>query len=191
VSAVRNVKLAAGAVLAGATVLACVGALVALNGGGAAKIGGWRPLELAAGYDRAADALIRTGRPADLPRAEALSRRAIALHPYDIGAWLRIAYVDAAAHGALTPAGVAALARSYDLVAYDTDQASWRIAFALEHWGDLPPELQAEVKAETFTLGVGWRHRLRIMEVLRGVTNPAGRMTASLWASQIESVDWR
>ena len=190
-SAVRQIKLIAAIGLVAIALAGALGGLIALNAGGAVRLGEWRALELASGYDRAAAADLAYGGRARLAQVEARSRRATMLNPYDIGAWLRIAYVDAAAHGALTPAGVAALARSYDLVAYDTDQASWRIAFALEHWGELPPELQAEVKAETFTLGVGWRHRLRIMEVLRNVTNPAGRMTASLWASQIESVDWR
>jgi hypothetical protein len=187
----RDIKLAAAAALAAATALASVAALVALNGGGAVKIGAWRPLELAAGYDRAADALVRTARPADLRRAEALSRRAIALHPYDIGAWLRIAYVEAQVHGKLTPAGIAALRRSYDLVAYDPDEASWRIAFALQHWADLPADLKAAVRAEAMSVGSSWRHRARIVEVLKGVTNPAARLTAMLWVSQIERTKWR
>ena len=91
----------------------------------------------------------------------------------------------------MTPAGVAALQRSYDLVAYDPDEASWRIAFALQHWADVPPELKAEVKAEAMAVGTHWRHRARIVEVLKGVTNPAGRLTAALWVSQIERAKWR
>jgi len=191
VTPARKLKLAAASVLAAATVLGSVGALVALNAGGAVQIGSWRPLALAAGYDRAADALLERGRPGDLPRVDTLSRRAIAQHPYDIGAWLRIAYADGLGHRALTPKGIAALRRSYDLVAYDPDEASWRIAFALQHWTELPADLRAEVKAEAMAVGASWRHRARIVEVLRGVTNPAGRVTAALWVSQIERAKWR
>lgn len=175
-------------VLAAATALLAASALAALNGGGAFTLGGVRVMEIAAGYDAAADAILASPRrkAGDLARAATLSRKAIALNPYDSSAWLRLASIDVLEHGRLTEAGVASIRRSYDLVAFDPYVASWRIRFALEHWQDVPADLRAEVRAEAMALGGEWRHRNKMLPMLRDIRNPAARLTANLWAARIE-----
>jgi hypothetical protein len=151
------------------------------------RIGGWRPLEIAAGYDRAADAEMARRDPASLSRAARLSHRAIALNPYDTGAWLRLASIDAQQHGRLTPAGIAAFQRAYDLIAIDPYAATWRLGFAMRHWGELPPESKAAVRLEAMALGDEHDHKYKVLGVLRQVRNPEARLTAALWAARIDA----
>jgi hypothetical protein len=183
----RPLKLALAASLATATLLGSAGVLAALNGGGAVTLGPWRPLQIAAGYDRAADAALGRRDPASLARAAQLSRRAIALNPYDTAAWLRLASVDALQNQRLSPAGVAALKRAYDLVAIDPYVATWRLGFAMQHWGDLPAEVKTAVRTEAFALGGEQDHKSKVLDVLARVRNPQARVTASLWAASIEA----
>lgn len=185
----RLIPILAGGLAATTAVLA-IAALVALNGGGAAMLGDWRALELAAGYDRAAAVAMtspRLGR-SDLARAETLSRRAIELNPYDNAAWLRLASIDTLRHGRLTPAGVWSVRRSYDLVGFDPYVATWRIRFALENWQAIPTDLRPAIRAEAMALGGERAHRDKMLLVLAHVRSPAGRLTASLWASRIQRI---
>jgi hypothetical protein len=184
-----KVKLGLAGALAATTMLASAAVLAALNGGGAARLGPWTALEIAAGYDRAADSAMATMRPEGLEEAQRLSQLAIAQNPYDTSAWLRIASADALIHGRLTKTGVTALSRSYDLVGIDPYVATWRTAFALEHWHELPAEVKADTRSEAMAVGRPWTHRKKMLRALASVRNPKGRMTAALWAARLRASD--
>lgn len=178
-----TVRLTAMGALAAATALASTWALVALNTGGEAP-----PMRIAAGYDRKAEplldgeALLRQTNRAEAAR---LSRAAIAQFPYDTSAWLRLAYVDSLDHGGLTPAGVALLKRSYDLVAVDPEVGLWRIRFALENSQALSPDLRASVRKEASAL---WKNnRGPLHEMAPAIINPAGRLSLALWLQRLDS----
>jgi hypothetical protein len=185
------IKLTAAGALVAATIASAGAVLAALNGGGAVRLGGWTIVELAAGYDRAADAALATMRPEGLERAQRLSRLAIFQNPYDTSAWLRIASADAVRHGRLTAAGVAALSRSYDLIGIDPYVATWRTAFALEHWDQLPPDVKAATRSEAMAVGRAQTHRRKMIQALASVRNPKARVTAALWADRLRSSDAR
>lgn len=188
----QSVKLAILCAVGGVTLVSSLLALASINGGGGVRVGDVHLLPLAAGYDRRARAELS---PAESPppavrRAAAdASRRAIAEFPYDSGAWLRLAYLDRLEHGELTPAGVAALSRSYDLVAVDSDFGVWRIAFALENSQALPRPLRASVKEEAAALWTVWSYRRDIRNLRMQLKNPAGRLSLLLWINQFQVTD--
>lgn len=186
-----RIKLAAAGALVAATIASAAAVIAALNGGGALRLGGWTIVELAAGYDRAADTAMATMRPEGLERAQRLSRLAIFQNPYDTAAWLRIASADAVRHGRLTATGVAALSRSYDLVGIDPYVATWRTAFALEHWDQLPADIKAATRSEAMAVGQTQTHRQKMINALASVRNPAARVTAALWAERVRSTSNR
>jgi hypothetical protein len=130
-----------------------------------------------------------TMRPQGLQAAQRLSRLAIAQNPYDTSAWLRIASADALLNGRLTTTGVTALSRSYDLVGIDPYVATWRTAFALEHWHELPAEVKADARSEAMAVGRPWTHRRQMLRALNSVRNPKGRMTAAIWAARLQASD--
>jgi hypothetical protein len=126
-------------------------------------------------------------RPTNRMEAARLSRAAIAEFPYDTSAWLRLAYVDSLDHGGLSPAGIALLKRSYDLVAIDPEVGLWRIRFALENSQALSPDLRASVRNETSGLWKNWDDRAALHEMARSIINPAGRLSLALWLQGLES----
>jgi len=177
----------AGGLLALATAASGAAALAALNSGGEARVGGVTLLRLAAGYDRAAEASLRRAtEPAMAREAERLSRQALQLNPYDTGAWLRIAFADAASHGDLTSVGVQALRHSYDLAEIDPYVARWRVGFTLDHWQRIPADLREQVRTEAMALGRQWQNREKVRETLKSVRNPAGRLPAAMWLARID-----
>ncbi|RAK60777.1 hypothetical protein DJ021_13660 [Phenylobacterium hankyongense] len=164
-------------------------ALIALNAGGAARMGSATLLRLAAGYDRRAEILLASAEPspADRRQAASLSRSAIEQFPYDTSAWLRLAYVDALEHRGLTPAGGALLSRSYELVAVDPDVGLWRVRFALENSQMLSHNLRANVRNEAFALGMNGDKRSELRQMAATIRNPAGRLSAALWLNRLEA----
>jgi len=184
----RSLRLALLAALpvvcAGASVLA----LVSLNGGGALRLGAADLMPLAAGYDRRATAVSAAAMPTGQVHTDAVARSlaAIAQYPYDTGAWLRLAYLHQSADGQLTPEALAALERSYDLVAVDPDFAPWRIGFALEHSQALPKPLRAQVREEVSALWTQPGQRGRLRELQKALRNPAGRLSLGLWISLLQ-----
>ncbi|CAN7416258.1 hypothetical protein LJR219_002658 [Phenylobacterium sp. LjRoot219] len=185
-------KLAGMAALGGVCLVSSLLALASINSGGAVRVGGAHLLPLAAGYDRQAQTALSpaAGPPPDVRRAAAeASRSAIAEFPYDTGAWLRLAYLDHAEHGELTPTGIAALSRSYDLVAVDTDFGVWRIAFALENSQALPQPLRASVQQEAAALWTVGRYRGQLRNLRTQLRNPAGRLSLMLWINRLQASD--
>jgi O-antigen ligase len=159
--------------------LACL-FLYALNAGGAVRVGPWRVVEVATGYDRLADRILEDANPHYLA-AEAASESALHRFPYDTSAWLRIAYIEGRA-SRLRPAGLAALQHSYDLVAVDPDMARWRVLFCLERWNELTPRLQEAVKLEGRLLASIETQDLKT--AVAQLRNPAGRAVADKWFAQ-------
>ncbi|WP_269714840.1 O-antigen ligase family protein [Caulobacter sp. NIBR2454] len=156
-------------------------ALVALQAG-ALRLGSINLLQLSIGHDRAAERALEAGR---LDDADAASRRALAIAPYDTPAWLRMAYIDRARRGGLSAEGVEWFERSYDLAALDPDVALWRIRFGLENWTRLTPEARAAVQEEADVLLKDSAHRPYITEDLRSISTPTGQMVAAFWLNQI------
>jgi hypothetical protein len=173
--------------LAAATFLASLGVLVALRSGGEARIGPVVAMRIAGGYDRRADALVYNRLPTsrDMTASIELSREAIGQYPYDLSAWTRIAYVDFLEHGALTAPGIAALKRSYDLIAVDPQAGLFRIRLAMADPQPLPPDLLEQVHGEVAVLAKqsDWRGRLDAMA--KELSNPSGRETLNLWLTRL------
>lgn len=163
--------------------------LFALRGGGRVEVASTTLLEVAAGYDRQATEDLNSGHPspATLAHAAAFSRAAIAQFPYDTRAWARLAYIDQLEHRRLTPAGVAALQKSYDLVGIDPDIGLWRIRFALENSQAIPRSLRASVREEVTALWTYWDDRQRIIDLQPKLENPAGRLSLALWINQLQT----
>lgn len=188
----RSMRLATMGAIGGIGLISSLLALASINGGGGLALGDAHLLPLAAGYDRRAQAeLSSADRPPPNLRATAAtaSRRAIGEFPYDTGAWLRLAYLDRADHGRLSPAGVAALSRSYDLVAVDPDFALWRIGFALENSDALPRPLRASVKHETASVWRVGSYRRDIRNLRMQLKNSSGRLSLILWINEFEVAD--
>jgi hypothetical protein len=89
---------------------------------------------------------LATNAPAAV-RADA-ARRLVEADPANPESWTALAYVDWLQHGALTPAGLAALDRSYQITFFEPEGAVWRIGFALDNWKALTPALRQQVLAE-------------------------------------------
>ena len=61
-------------------------------------------------------------------------------------AWARLAYYDAAANGQLTSTGIEALETSVSQCGYcDKALLRWRLAFALDHWSEIPEPLRMDI----------------------------------------------
>jgi hypothetical protein len=181
----RTWKTTATGVLAAGALLASGSAIWALSAQGGPFM--WTRLSgFAESHDRRAFRLIdRSNSPADLDAASRAIGRALTLSPYSNAARLRLAYVDTVRHGRLGPAGVAQLARSYDLTPYDYSIAAWRIRFGLEHWRDLTPELRTSVHAEAMAFASGQSSEVDVKAVLRTIRDPAGRLAAELWLQEL------
>jgi hypothetical protein len=163
--------------------------LVSLNSGGAISLGSWDLLPIAAGYDRGAARLLSSSQgPSAEMRLDARGRTeaAISQYPYDTGAWLQLAYLDQQNHGRLTAEGVAALQRSYDLVAAEPDFGVWRVAFALENSQSLPQPLRKTVHEEVAVLWTVPRDRRNLLKLQREIRNPPGRLSLALWIYQLQ-----
>lgn len=157
--------------------------LVALTAGGEVSIGTLPIAKVGAGYDRKAESLLSPQRPSPsaLTEAERLSRLALREFPYDTSSWIRIAYIDHLRHGDLSPAGWAAFARSYDLVAVDPRFGPWRVHFALEHWDKIPNSLKKSVREEARALSTNGRGRAKLKAALAAVKNPDSSVMVTLW----------
>lgn len=164
--------------------------LVALQAGGEAGLGPLAAMKVAVGYDRRAEPILAgpaVPRPAQRRYAEHLSREAISQFPYDVGAWLRLAYVDYLDHGTLTTTGLSYLKRSYDLIAVDSELGFWRIHFALENSQALSPEVRASVRREVSAIWMNPNHRSALQQTLRTIQNPAGRLSLALWLNRLDA----
>ncbi|MDP1875910.1 hypothetical protein [Phenylobacterium sp.] len=141
------------------------------------------PLILTLGQSRAADAALAAVSP-DLEAAALASLRAIDHTPYDSSSRLRLAYIDSL-DGGLSPQGLEHLETSYALLPLDQYVATWRVGFALEHWGDLTPELRKKVEAEAFAF-LGTSRRREMLATLEAVDSPTGIVPAIFWRERLK-----
>lgn len=168
--------------LTGATLLLSASALLAL-GAQAGPLMWPRAIGFAYPHDRRAFHILEAKAPssAELEQAVAETGRAVALSPYDNAARLRMAYAGALLQGALKGESLKRLAESYDLIPYDHTVAAWRIAYSLEHWDSLTPDVRTAVQAEAMAFGRGLSSDVDVRRVLKSIKNPEGRLAASLW----------
>lgn len=139
-------------------------------------------LGVAAAHDqRAFQILQRSTGPQSAARAATEIRRALTLTPYDNAARLRLVYLDSLRPTGLDAEGLAAFARSYELMPYDYSVAAWRIRFGLEHWATLTPDLRSSVFAEAMAFGLAGSVDVNVGDVLRSIHDPQGRLAAALW----------
>ncbi len=157
--------------------------LAALLSGGELRAGTWRVAVVAAGYDRRAEQVLAAPRPSAgaVSQSKRLTELALSEFPYDTSAWLRLAYIDRLQNGRMSPRGIAAFTRSYDLVAVDPQFAAWRIHFALENWTKLPAKVKVMVRVEASALSTDAVGRDKITPALRSVRDPIGAALAFLW----------
>lgn len=179
----RRTKIWIAGILAGLSFALALLHLIALTSGGAVILGPARLATVSAGLDRKAEQLLGERRPptAAILQSERLTQLALDEFPYDTSAWLRLAYIDRLRLGHLSATGIAALSRSYDLVAVDPQFAAWRIHFALENWENLPLSLKNSVRTEAAALSSDGSGRGKLAAALRAVEDPIGSVIATLW----------
>lgn len=132
-------------------------------------------------HDQKAFALLSTGDPVNRLEAETEIRHALALSPYDNTARLRLAYAYALSGPPLDREAIRQLALSYDLVQYDYTAATWRIAFGLNNWSRLTPDLRREIHDEAMAFGRVHSRDVDVRRVLKSIQDPQGRLAAALW----------
>jgi hypothetical protein len=177
------IQIAATALLAASALALALCALMALEGGHGEVAAGGARLSIAAGYDRWAIALyLRPNRTsADLAAASQANHRAYELYPYNTGALVRMAQVQAVQDGRLDERSIQEIRRSYDLIAVDPRLAVWRIQFCLNNWAEMPSDLKTAVIKEYQTLSKEPTHGEKLLDMLKSVENPSGRLVAAFW----------
>lgn len=165
---------------------ACLGSILVLAAlsTGTARIGSWPLLNLSVGHDRAAEKALEGSAKDRLVVAEASTREALRIAPFDTYAWLRLASIDRQREAGLSPQGLAAFQSSYDLVAYDPQLARWRVRFALENWTALNATVREAVEQEARVLAQDGTHRRYIRRDLQQISDPTGRMIAAFWLNR-------
>lgn len=117
----------------------------------------------------------------DYTKAKQLGASALSIAAYNTNARLRLAYIDFREHGHLTAVGERQLALSYDLAPYDPFAASWRVKFALEHWGDLSPATRNAVHTEAVAFLKSGSQVADMQNALSSIRSDDGRMVAAIW----------
>lgn len=174
----------AGALAAAGLALGSAGVLA--QGRQAGPLMWLKSLGFAESHDRRAYKILdRRPQSPELSAAMAADRRALDLSPYNNAARLRLAYADTLKKGHLKGEGLDRFAESYSLVPFDYTVAAWRIAFGLEHWAELPPDVRRAVYAEAIAYGRSQSQDVGVPRVLQSVHNPEGRLAAALWLREI------
>lgn len=110
-----------------------------------------------------------------------LAKSALTIAAYNTNARLRLAYIDLREHGRLTAVGEHELAQSYDLAPYDAFAASWRVRFALDHWGDLAPTTRNAVHAEALAFLKNGSEVANMRKTLSSIRSNDGQLLAAIW----------
>ncbi|WP_300572670.1 hypothetical protein [Phenylobacterium sp.] len=141
------------------------------------------PLVLTQGQSHAANEAL-AARPANLEVAAQASHLALGQAPYDSSSRLRLAYIDSL-DGEFSAEGLEHLRLSYELLPLDQYVSTWRVGFALDHWGALTPELRKRVKTEALTFLQTSRRREMVAR-LEAVTSPIGAVSAVFWRERLK-----
>ncbi len=138
-----------------------------------------RPLDLlplAQSHDAAASRLLAS----DPAQARAETLRQLALQPASAPAWLRMAELDAGAHGKLTAQGLNWLGRSYEVGPFDPQVLQDRTLFAYDHW----PEIDEDMRRQTIAqVKLAWPiagQRAQVVSASLAVKAPGGRMALAM-----------
>lgn len=170
--------LIATAALATSTAIACIAGLTSIVTG---DFGFSYVLE------RSAAESLATGVSAtSLAAAEARSRAALRVSPYENLARAQLVYIDTLRQGHVGPQGARTLQQSYDLIPYDWQLAGWRIKFGLENWSELAPETRLAIKDEAVAFGRAWTRDPDIRGILSSIRDPSGALAAALIRQEIE-----
>lgn len=173
-------KLPAVATLAGVAFAASLASVAALVFG-SGPLMSFSSLGYAQAHDRKAFALLSTKDPTKRLEAEAEIRRTLSLSPYDNAARLRLAYAYALSGPPLDGEAIHQLAVSYDLVQYDYTAAAWRVAFGLNNWSRVTPDLRRQIHDEAMAFGQAHSRDVDVSRVLKSIHDPEGRLAAALW----------
>ncbi|MFD1192004.1 hypothetical protein ACFQ27_15555 [Phenylobacterium conjunctum] len=114
----------------------------------------------------------------DFRRARALAQAALQQNAYNNEARLRLAFIDLAEHGRITPQGLGLVQQSYDLAAYDPTMAGWRVKYVLESWDKCSPGLQKSAVDEARAFLKSGSRVANMREALAQVSNPKGAALA-------------
>lgn len=164
------VKVTLAAVLAGGTLLSAGAAVLTL--GGKADL-----LDLAPRAEERANAVLADPVP-DLAFAETQTRTALAQAPMTATAWARLAYIEQARTGRMTPAALDAMERSYAVAPFGPDVTNWRLRFLFESWTQLTPSLRTQAMDELRVLS---RYRGgAARKLVEEIQNPSGRLAADM-----------
>lgn len=180
-------KMTAVGALAGTTLLTAVAALLALTVQRGPLM--WSDsLGFSETHDKRAFRMVdAAATPAGLDAAAREAERAIRLAPYNNAARLRLAYLDTLKRHRLEGPGLKDYADSYNLIPYDHTVASWRIAFGLEHWDQLTPELRMSVHEEARAFARSHSQDVDVVQIIQSIHNPEGKLAASLWLREFAS----
>jgi hypothetical protein len=89
--------------------------------------------------------------PPDLDTAERRTWEALQRSPARAEAWARLAYIDLRRDGRLGPQGESALALSYEVEPYASEELRhWRVEFVLTHWEVIGPEVRDAALREAY-----------------------------------------
>jgi hypothetical protein len=111
-------------------------------------------------------------------------QRLIRADPANPQGWDAAAYDDALEHGRLTVDGLRDLDRSYALSFFDRTGAVWRVGFALDHWGELTPQLRLDAEKEANDALKEQGINTQLAERMQSIRSPEGQLAAVLIRAQ-------
>jgi hypothetical protein len=145
------------------------------------------PLCQDARFSEAIGATLRGAAPA--PAARRAVSAKLGMSPFDAGAWLRLAVLNAGGYSApLTPSSVRALEQSYRFAPVDGALARWRVVYIFSHWREATPSLRRSAMWEAEILcASGSRNRQALARAGGAITDPAGRLAFELLIANLEA----
>ena len=142
-------------------------------------------LPLPAAYDVASTQALDI----DPKRSEILAHDALALRPVDARAWLNLAITDARAAKRLTPLSTAEFQHSYDVAPYDPQLIADRVAFAYDHWPELPADMREETVSEMMAAWPYPEQTKQLFEATNRARTPHGQMSLALALFRMRVLD--
>jgi hypothetical protein len=111
----------------------------------------------------------------DYPRAAAATWNELRISPTTAAAWVRLARIDKARHGALTTDGFEALDHSYDVEPYDFGVSTSRLKDILGDFGGAPQSLRSNGVDELAVLAASAKSRPKLIALEPQLRDLAGR----------------
>lgn len=115
---------------------------------------------------------------ADIAQARQETMLSLQQSPSNATAWLRLAYLERAPDGRLSPASLNALDKSYGVAPFGPDNTRWRLGFILDHWSQVTPDLRQSALDE---LRLTQKIRARTLRGLESeISDSGGRVVLAL-----------